>query len=96
MEEDDAVHGAPDGGVLVRHHDVGCDATAISPTCLGIASGVADPEGPHKVFHHRAGHRVQPRCRLVVHHHLQQPLPSKGMPLEGVQFSTIFRVLNGL
>lgn len=69
MQEDDAVHGAADGGVLVRDDDVGGDARARAGAVLP-GPGLRG-QRPDQVLHHCARHRVQACRRLIVHDHLR-------------------------
>ena len=66
VQKDDAVDGAADGGVLVSHHDVRGDAAAGA----GPVAGGAGMHGAYEILHHRGRHRVQPSCRLIIHHNL--------------------------
>mmetsp|Transcript_27596 Transcript_27596/g.70297 ORF Transcript_27596/g.70297 Transcript_27596/m.70297 type:complete len:202 (+) Transcript_27596:274-879(+) len=64
VQEDEPVHCAPDGRVLVRDHNVGGDALAGRAIAVAVVGAV---QAAHEVLHHGGGHRVQACCGLVVH-----------------------------
>mmetsp|Transcript_958 Transcript_958/g.4066 ORF Transcript_958/g.4066 Transcript_958/m.4066 type:complete len:253 (+) Transcript_958:1350-2108(+) len=75
VQEDQPVHRAADGRVLMRHHDVTRHAPLLllfpfGPIAFLLRARVVHV--PHQVLHDRGRHGVQSRGRLIVHHHFLQ------------------------